>query len=54
MSARQKSSNYFRAFKRKFLREYGAVTLTMFYFHKIIQLIFQKQPSCPRNICTEH
>ena len=23
-------------------------------FHKILKLIFQKQPSCPRNICTNH
>ena len=26
----------------------------MIWFHKILKLIFQKQPSCPRNICTEH
>ena len=26
----------------------------MICFHKILQLIFQKQPSCPRTICTEH
>ena len=23
-------------------------------FHKILKLIFQKQPSCPRNICTNN
>ena len=26
----------------------------MIWFHKIYKFIFQKQPSCPRNICTEH
>ena len=26
----------------------------MIWFHKILKLIFQTQPSCPRNICTEH
>ena len=26
----------------------------MIWFHKILKLIFQKQPSCPRNICTGH
>ena len=26
----------------------------MIWFHKILKLIFQKQPSFPRNICTEH
>ena len=26
----------------------------MIWFHKIFKLIFQKQPSCPRNICTEY
>ena len=26
----------------------------MKWFHKILKLIFQKQPSCPRNTCTEH
>ena len=24
------------------------------WFHKILKLIFQTKPSCPRNICTEH
>ena len=24
------------------------------WFHKILKLIFQKQLSCPRNICTQH
>ena len=23
-------------------------------FHKILRLIFEKQPSCPRNVCTKH
>ena len=26
----------------------------MIWFHKILKLIFQTQPSCHRNICTEH
>ena len=26
----------------------------MIWFHKILKLIFQMLPSCPRNICTEH
>ena len=26
----------------------------MIWFYKILKLIFQKQPSCPRNICTGH
>ena len=26
----------------------------MIWFQKIFKLIFQKQPSCPRNICTEN
>ena len=26
----------------------------MIWFHKILKLIFQKQPSCPRNLCTKH
>ena len=26
----------------------------MIWFHKILKLIFKMQPSCPRNICTEH
>ena len=45
--------------KEKVLGEY-AVTLAMLYskvlmiwFHKILKLIFQMQPSSPRNICTE-
>ena len=26
----------------------------IWFFHKILKLIFQKPPSCSRNICTEH
>ena len=26
----------------------------MIWFHKMLKLIFQTQPSCHRNICTEH
>ena len=26
----------------------------MIWFHKILKLIYQKQSSCPRNMCTEH
>ena len=56
MSARQRPNRWFRAFKRKCFGEYDAVTLTLFFIwlHEILKLIFQKQPSCPRNICTEH
>ena len=29
-------------------------TFLIIWSHKILKLIFQKQPSCPRKICTEH
>ena len=61
LSARQKSSNYLEPPKENVLREYDAVTLTMRYLKvlpdmasKILQLIFQMQPSCHRIICIEH
>ena len=41
--------------------EYDVVILSILYlkvliiwFDKILQLFFQKQPPCPRNICTEY
>ena len=41
--------------------EYDAVTLTMLYLEvlhdtvlQILKLIFQKQPLCSTNVCTEH
>ena len=51
-----------RAFKRKCFRECDAITLTltwftwkfMIWYHKILQIIFQKHPSYPRNICPEY
>ena len=63
LSTRKRSNNYswLTPFKRKCFGEYDAVTLTILYlklfmicFRKFLKLIFQKQPSCPRNICTEH
>ena len=33
---------------------YFTLKFFMIWFHKILKLIFQMQPSCPRNICTEH
>ena len=50
-------SNYLEPPKENVLGEYDAVTLLMLYmkvlmiwFRKISKLIFQMQPSCPRNI----
>ena len=50
-----------RVFKRKSFGEYDAVRLPSFtwkffmvWFHKILKLFFQKQPSCFRNKCSEH
>ena len=59
-SARQRPNNYLKRSKEKVL---GNMMLShwpcftweffMMWFHKILKLIFQKQPSWPRNICTE-
>ena len=63
LSARQGSSNYLELSKETFggwgdLMQSHWPCLTwkfiMIWFHKILKLIFQKQPSCPRVICTEH
>ena len=63
LSARQGSSNYLELSKQTFggwgdLMQSHWPCLTwkfiMIWFHKILKLIFQKQPSCPRVICTEH
>ena len=46
-----------RTFDSKFLGKHDVFTLTMLYMngpHKILKFICQKQPSHPRNICTEH
>ena len=61
LSAKQRSSNYLELSKENVL---GNMMLShwpcftwkffMIWFHKIFKLIFQKQPSCPRNICTEY
>ena len=61
LSARQRSNNYLKLSKEIVLRNmvlshWACFTLKFFmiWFHKILKLICQKQPSCPRNICTEH
>ena len=62
LSARRRSNNYFELSKKKnvlrniMLSHLPCFTWKFFmiWFHKILQLIFQKQPSCPRNICSEH
>ena len=61
LSARQKSNNYLELSKENVLRNmmllhWPCFTLKFFMilFHKIFKLVFQKQPSCPRNICAEH
>ena len=61
LSARQRSNNYLELSKENVL---GSMMLWhwpcftwkffMIWFHKILKLISQKQPSCPKNICTEH
>ena len=60
-SARQRSNNYLEFSKKKmFLAKWCChidhASLTMMQFQKIFKLIFQKQPSCPRNkyICYQH
>ena len=61
MSARQRSTNYSKLSKENVLWNLMmshwpsfAWRLFMGWFHKILKLVFQKQPSCPRNICTKH
>ena len=61
LSATHWSNKLLRAFKRKYFGEYDAVTLTLRYLKvlhdmisQIFKLIFQKQPSFLRHICTEH
>ena len=60
LSARQRSNNYLKLSKEyvlgnMMLSHWPWFTWKFFitWFHKILKLIFQKQPSCPRNICTE-
>ena len=60
LTARQRSNNYLHLSKENVL---GNMMLShwpcfmgkffMIWFHKILKLIFQKQPSCPRNICAQ-
>ena len=68
LSARQGSNNYLELSKENFffwggewvgrlmLSHWPCLTwkFIMIWFHEILKLIFQKQPSCPRVICTEH
>ena len=61
LSPRQKSSSYLEPSKENIFGEYDAATLTMLYLKvlrdiisEIFKLIFQMQPSCLRNICTEN
>ena len=60
LSARQRSNNYLELSKENVL---GNVMLShwpwftwkffMIWFYEILKLIFQKQPSCRTNMCTE-
>ena len=51
LSARQRSNNYLEKItKRKCLGGIWYFTWKI-WFHKILKLIFQRQSSCPRNIC---
>ena len=61
LSARQTSNNYLEPSKENVLRNmmlshWPCFTWKFFmiWFHKILKSIFQTQPSCHRNICTEH
>ena len=57
ISARQRFGKYLEPSKVNVLGEHDVFTLTMLYMngpHKILKFICQKQPSHPRNICTEH
>ena len=61
LSARQRSNNYLELSKENLLgnmmlSRWPCITWKFFmvWFQKILQLIFQKQPACPRNICTQH
>ena len=61
LSSRQRSNNYLELSKENVLGNmmlphwpYFTWKFFMIWFHKIPKLIFQKQPSCPRDICIEH
>ena len=61
LSARQRSDNYLELSKENvlgnmMLSHWSCFTgkFLMIWFHKILKLIFQKQPPCSRNICTKH
>ena len=61
LSARQRSNNYLKLSKENvlgnmMLLHWPCFTWKFFmtWFTRILKLIYQKQPSCPRNICTEH
>ena len=60
LSGRQRHSNYTEPSKENVLGEYDPVTMAILYLKvlhdmllQILKLIFQTQPSCHRNICTE-
>ena len=60
LPARQRSNNYLELSKENVLGNvmvshwmYFTWKFFMIWSQKILKLIFQKQPSCPRNICTE-
>ena len=61
LSSRQRSNNYLELSKENVLGNmmrphWPCFTWKFFmiWFYKIPKLIFQKQPSCPRDICIEH
>ena len=61
LSERSRSNNYVELSKENVLGNMMLLhwpcfiwKLFMILFHKILKIIFQKQPSCPRNICTEY
>ena len=61
LSSRKKSDNYLElskenVFRNMMLSHWQGFTWKFFiiWFHKILKLIFQRQLSCPRNMCTEY
>ena len=61
LSARQRSNDYLELPKENVLENmllshWPCFTWKFFtkWFHKILKLIFLKQPLCPRSICTQH
>ena len=61
LSGGSRSNNYVELSKKNVLgnmmQSHWPCSTWMFFmtwFHKTLKLIFQKQSSCPRNMCTEH